>query len=65
MMVVVVVHSCMVVMTVDMTVDMTVVMVVLLVTAPNMKCASGCEERKEQSILINGFLLIMRKICTN
>ena len=30
----------------------TVVMVVLLVTAPNMKCASGCEERKEQSILL-------------
>ena len=46
-------------------VDMTVVMVVLLVTAPNMKCASGCEERKEQSILINGSLLIMGEICIN
>ena len=41
-----------VVVMVVMTVDMTVVMVVLLVTAPNMKCASGCEERKEQSILL-------------
>ena len=72
-MMVVVVVVVMVVMTVDMTVDMTVVlivvmtvvMVILLVTAPNMKCASGCEEGKEQSILINGSLLIMRKICIN
>ena len=62
-MMVVIVVVVMVVLTVDMTVDMTVVMVVLLVTAPNMKCASGCEECKEQSILINGSLLIMRKIC--
>ena len=64
-MMVVVVVVVMVVMTVDMTVDMTVVMVVLLVTAPNMKCASGYEERKEQSILINGSLLIMGEICIN
>ena len=50
-------------MTVVLIVVMTVVMAILLVTAPNMKCASGCEEGKEQSILINGSLLIMRKIC--